>query len=52
MVNDYESGKAVPNQQVVAKLERALGKEWFGKGRKLTAAIGYSQGVGFYITLR
>ena len=26
VVNDYESGKAVPNHQVIAKLERALGE--------------------------
>lgn len=37
VINDYESGRAVPNQQVLAKLERALGvklrgKGWFSKG--------------------
>lgn len=31
MVNDYESGKAVPNQQVLAKMERALGIRLRGK---------------------
>lgn len=31
MINDYESGKAVPNQQVLAKLERALGVKLRGK---------------------
>ena len=25
VVNEYESGKAVPNQAVISKLERALG---------------------------
>lgn len=24
VVNDYESGKAIPNQQVISKLERAV----------------------------
>jgi putative transcription factor len=32
VINDYESGKAVPNQQVLAKLERALGVKLRGKG--------------------
>ena len=27
MIVDYESGRALPNQQIVAKMERALG-EW------------------------
>lgn len=31
VINDYESGKAVPNQQVLAKLERALGVKLRGK---------------------
>jgi len=26
VVNEYESGKAIPNQAVISKLERALGK--------------------------
>ena len=25
MVTEYESGKAIPNQQILAKMERALG---------------------------
>lgn len=25
VVNDYESGRAVPNQTIIGKLERALG---------------------------
>jgi DNA-binding XRE family transcriptional regulator len=33
VINDYESGRAVPNQQVLAKLERALGVKLRGKGR-------------------
>jgi len=32
VINDYESGRAVPNQQVLAKLERALGVKLRGKG--------------------
>ncbi|XP_054169033.1 endothelial differentiation-related factor 1 homolog [Oppia nitens] len=31
VVNEYESGKAIPNQQVLAKLERALGVKLRGK---------------------
>ena len=26
VVNDYEAGRAVPNQQILSKLERALGE--------------------------
>ena len=26
VVNDYEAGRAIPNQQVMGKLERALGE--------------------------
>lgn len=25
VVNEYEAGKAIPNQQIIAKLERAVG---------------------------
>ena len=32
VINDYESGKAIPSQQVLAKLERALGVKLRGKG--------------------
>lgn len=32
VINDYESGRAVPNQQVLAKLERSLGVKLRGKG--------------------
>ena len=31
VVNDYESGKAIPNQQVISKLERAVGVKLRGK---------------------
>lgn len=31
VINDYESGRAVPNQQILAKLERALGIKLRGK---------------------
>lgn len=26
VVNEYEAGKAIPNQQIIAKLERAVGR--------------------------
>ena len=32
VVNDYEAGRAVPNQQLLAKMERALGVKLRGKG--------------------
>ena len=37
VINDYESGKAIPNQQILAKMERALGVKLRGKdiGAKL-----------------
>lgn len=31
VINDYESGRAVPNQQVLAKIERVLGVKLRGK---------------------
>jgi len=31
VVNDYEAGRAIPNQQIMAKLERALGVKLRGK---------------------
>ncbi|BFZ57474.1 multiprotein-bridging factor 1 [Savitreella phatthalungensis] len=31
VINDYESGKAVPNQQILAKIERQLGVKLRGK---------------------
>ncbi|ORX92129.1 multi protein-bridging factor 1 [Basidiobolus meristosporus CBS 931.73] len=38
VMNDYEMGRAVPNQQILAKLERALGVKLRGKniGEPLT----------------
>jgi len=33
VINDYESGKAVPNQQVLAKMERSLGIRLRGKDK-------------------
>ncbi|CAH1271525.1 EDF1 [Branchiostoma lanceolatum] len=35
VVNEYESGKAIPNQQVIGKIERALGVKLRGKDRGL-----------------
>ncbi|KAF9114763.1 multiprotein-bridging factor 1 [Mortierella sp. AM989] len=31
VINDYEAGRAVPNQQILGKLERALGVKLRGK---------------------
>ena len=31
VVNEYESGRAIPNQQVISKLERAVGVKLRGK---------------------
>jgi len=31
VVNDYESGRAIPNQQIISKLERAVGVKLRGK---------------------
>jgi len=31
VINDYESGKALPNQQIISKLERALNAKLRGK---------------------
>jgi len=33
IVNDYEAGRAIPNQQVLGKLERALGIKLRGKDK-------------------
>lgn len=39
IVNEYESGKAIPNQQILSKMERALGVKLRGKdkGKPLVA---------------
>lgn len=31
IIQEYESGKAIPNQQIIGKLERALGAKLRGK---------------------
>jgi putative transcription factor len=31
VIQEYESGKAIPNQQIIVKLERALGAKLRGK---------------------
>jgi putative transcription factor len=31
VINEYEQGKAIPNQQVLSKIERALGVKLRGK---------------------
>ncbi|RKP05723.1 multi protein bridging factor 1-domain-containing protein [Thamnocephalis sphaerospora] len=31
VINDYEAGRAIPNQQILSKLERALGVKLRGK---------------------
>jgi len=31
VIQEYESGKAIPNQQIIGKLERALGAKLRGK---------------------
>ena len=33
VINEYESGKAVPDQQVLGKIERALGIKLRGKDK-------------------
>jgi len=38
VVNEYESGKAIPNQQVLGKIERALGVKLRGKDKGLPLA--------------
>ncbi|OTF75177.1 ubiquitin thioesterase OTU1-like protein [Euroglyphus maynei] len=35
VVNEYEAGKAIPNQQILAKMERALGVKLRGKDKGL-----------------
>ena len=33
VVNEYEQGKAIPNQQIIGKMERTLGVKLRGKGK-------------------
>jgi putative transcription factor len=33
VINSYESGKAIPSNEVLGKLERALGVKLRGKGK-------------------
>uniref|UniRef100_A0A0D3DU78 Protein kinase domain-containing protein n=3 Tax=Brassica TaxID=3705 RepID=A0A0D3DU78_BRAOL len=39
VIQEYESGKAIPNQQILSKLERALGAKLRGKKNKLYGQI-------------
>lgn len=34
IIQEYESGKAIPNQQILGKLERVLGVKLRGKGMR------------------
>ena len=38
VVNEYESGKAIPNQQIISKLERAVGVKL--RGNDIGAPLG------------
>lgn len=38
IVNEYEAGKAIPNQQILGKLERALGIKLRGKDKGMPLA--------------
>lgn len=40
IVNDYEAGRAIPNQQVMGKLERALGLRLRGKDKGQPLVLG------------
>ncbi|OWF51494.1 endothelial differentiation-related factor 1-like [Mizuhopecten yessoensis] len=40
VINEYESGKAIPNQQVISKLERCLGVKLRGKDMGLPFVLG------------
>jgi putative transcription factor len=46
VVTEYESGKAIPNQQILAKMERALGMKLRGKdkGKPLEAKASGASG--------
>ncbi|KAI5805831.1 multi protein bridging factor 1-domain-containing protein [Geopyxis carbonaria] len=41
VINDYEGGRAVPNQQLLGKLERALGVKLRGKGKICHSLVHY-----------
>ncbi|CAK9134144.1 unnamed protein product [Ilex paraguariensis] len=34
IIQEYESGKAIPNQQIISKLERALGVKLRGRSKR------------------
>jgi len=40
VVNEYESGKAIPNQQILGKIERAIGIKLRGKDKGQPLAFG------------
>jgi len=40
VVNDYESGKAIPNHQIISKMERALGMKLRGKDKGQELVLG------------
>lgn len=39
VINDYEGGKAIPNQQVLAKIERIIGMKLRGKEKGLPLSL-------------
>ena len=41
VVNEYEQGKGIPNNQIMIKLEKALGIKLRGKDKGITIAILY-----------
>merc|ERR1712107_757740 len=49
VVTEYESGKAIPNQQILAKMERALGIKLRGKdkGKPLEAKASGDYNLNF-----
>jgi len=40
VINDYEAGRAIPNQQIIAKIERILAVKLRGKDRGVVGASG------------